>query len=49
MMASNSEYLDLRKLQNYVLYIIGIGVESMAVGLLILLGFCIAGLGIWCF
>ena len=49
MIASNSEYLDLRKLQNYVLYMIGIGVESVAVGLLILLGFCVAALGIWCF
>jgi hypothetical protein len=48
-MANNSEYLDLRKLQNYLLYMIGIGVESAAVGLLILLGFCIAALGIWCF
>jgi hypothetical protein len=49
MMANNSEYLDLRKLQNYGLYMIGIGVESAAVGLLILLGFCIAALGIWFF
>ena len=49
MLASNSVYLDLRRLQNYVLYLIGIGVESAAVGLLILLGLGIAALGIWCF
>ncbi|HTX53989.1 MAG TPA: hypothetical protein VMD08_11290 [Candidatus Baltobacteraceae bacterium] len=49
MTASNSEYLDLRNVQNYIRYMIGIGIESAAVGLLILLGFCVAALGIWFF
>ena len=49
MLATNSEYLDLRKTHNYILYLVGIGVESAGVGLLILLGLCIAALGIWCF
>ena len=49
MLASNSAFLDLRRLQNYVLYLVGIGVEFAAVGLLILLGLCIAALGTWCF
>ncbi len=49
MTTSHSGYLDLRNGQNYIRYIVGIGIESAAVGLLILLGFGIAALGIWCF
>ena len=49
MPTSNSEYLDLRRPNNYVHYIVGIGVESAAVGLLILVGLCIAAVGVWCF
>ena len=49
MSVSSSEYLDLRKVQNYVAYVVGIGVESAAVALLILIGLCIAVLGVWFF
>ncbi len=49
MPTSNSEYLNLRKPYNYVRYAVGIGVESAAVGLLILVGICIAAAGVWWF
>jgi hypothetical protein len=49
MLAENSEYLNLRRLRNYALYLAGIGIESAGVGVLILLGFGIAALGIWYF
>jgi len=49
MSTSNSGYLDLRRANNYVHYAVGIGVESAAVGLLILIGLCIAVVGVWCF
>jgi hypothetical protein len=49
MSVSSSEYLDLRKAQNYVAYFIGIGIESAAVALLMLAGLCIAVLAVWFF
>ncbi len=49
MPTTNSEYLDLRNGQNYIRYLIGIAIESGAVGLIIAAGFCIAALGIWYF
>ena len=49
MTATSSEYLDLRKGHNYLRYLLGIAIESGAVGLIIALGFCIAAVGIWVF
>jgi hypothetical protein len=49
MSVSSSEYLDLRKIQNYVAYCIGIGIESAAVALLMLVGFGVAVLAVWLF
>ncbi len=49
MTANHSGYLDLRNGHNYIRYIVGIGIESAAVGLLILMGLGIAALGIWFF
>ena len=49
MSTNNSSYLDLRTVHNYVIYGIGIAVESAAPILLMLLGFCLCLLGIWLF
>jgi len=49
MSVSSSEYLDLRKVQNYVAYFIGIGIESAAVALLMLVGLGIAIMAVWLF
>jgi hypothetical protein len=49
MSVSSSEYLDLRKLRNYVAYCVGIGIESAAVALLMLVGLGIAVAAVWLF
>jgi hypothetical protein len=49
MSASKSEYLDLKKLHNYLLYFIGIAVESAAVLILMLIGYLISILAFWVF
>jgi hypothetical protein len=41
MAAGTEKPLDLKRLHNYLLYCVGIGVESVAVLLLMLLGFLI--------
>ena len=46
MSANKSEYLNLRKPLNYVHYLIGIAVESAAVGMLMVIAYIISGLGI---
>jgi hypothetical protein len=49
MAASKAEYLDLKKPRNYILYIVGIAVESAAVTALMLVAYGISGLGFWLF
>ncbi len=49
MATNNNGYLDLRTFRNYVLYGIGIAVESAAPLFLMLVGFCLCLLGIWLF
>ncbi len=49
MAVSSSEYLDLRKVRNYVAYVVGIGIESAAVAALMLVGLGIAVAAVWFF
>jgi hypothetical protein len=46
MSANKSEYLNLRKPLNYVHYLIGIAIESAAVGMLMVIAYVISGLGL---
>jgi hypothetical protein len=47
MSASKSEYLNLRKPINYIRYFVGIAVESVAVGILMIIAYVISGVGFW--
>ena len=49
MATSNSSYLDLRTVHNYLIYCVGIAVESVAPLLLMVVGFCLCLLGMWLF
>lgn len=49
MAASKAEYLDLKRPQNYVHYIVGITVESIAIAVLMIVAYGISGLGFWLF
>jgi hypothetical protein len=46
MSANRSEYLNLGKPLNYIHYLIGIAVESAAIGMLMIIAYIISGLGI---
>jgi hypothetical protein len=47
MAASKAEYLDLKRPRNYVHYSVGIAMESVAVGVLVIIAYIISGLGFW--
>jgi hypothetical protein len=49
MAASKAEYLDLKRPRNYVHYIVGIVVESVAVLALMIVAYGVSGLGFWLF
>jgi hypothetical protein len=47
MSANKSEYLNLGKPRNYIHYLVGIAVESAAVGMLMAIAYLISGVGLW--
>ena len=47
MSANKSEYLNLGKPRNYIHYLVGIAVESAAVGMLMVIAYIISGIGLW--
>jgi len=46
MSANKAEYLNLGKPRNYIHYLVGIAVESAAVGMLMVIAYIISGLGL---
>jgi len=47
MSVNKAEYLNLGKPLNYIHYLVGIAVESAAVGMLMVIAYIISGLGLW--